>query len=165
MQLKALAALLLVSSACEPVPREGAGSLRGLVIDARDDEPVAGVTVRGEPGGWQIESDDDGTFAMGLPAGAYQVTVTREGRRTSDPLEVVVHRGRSTDVTLVVPDVPDELRVRMPVGVVQAGYGKLVTLSPYADPAFAAAASDGSTIAAWKCSYTGTPKFVPATCR
>jgi type IV pilus assembly protein PilA len=43
--------------------------------------------------------------------------------------------------------------------------GKLVTLSPYADPAFAAAASDGSTIAAWKCSYDGTAKFVPATCR
>lgn len=130
---RARSLLVLAVAACEPAPRVATGELSGLVIDARDREPFAGAVVRGEPGGWQVTSDDEGRFATALDAGVYAVSVVAEGRRPSDPVEVVVHRGALTDVTLFVPDAPDELRVRVPVGVVPAGYDKLVTIEAVAE--------------------------------
>jgi hypothetical protein len=127
--------LILAAAACEPVPRVGTGELSGLVLDARDQEPFAGAVVRGEPGGWEVTSDHEGRFAIALDAGVYEVSVVAQRRRPSEPVEVVVHREAVTEVTLFVPDAPDELRVRVPVGVVPAGYGKLVTIEAVAqDP-------------------------------
>lgn len=129
----ALAAL----AACEPTPRVSDGTLAGVVLDARDGEPFAGALVRA--GDAEETSRDDGRFMLALEAGTYAVRVEAEGRRPSDPATVVVHRGETTEVTLEVPDAPAELRVRVPVGVVPAGYGKLVTIEadaqdPEGDP-------------------------------
>jgi len=135
VRLSRAASLALFASACEPAPRVGDGTLIGTVIDARDDEPYPGAVVRVEPGGTEAILGDDGRFAIPLDAGAYEVWAEAEGRRPSDPEPVTVHRGQSTEITLVVPDLPDELRVRVPVGVVPAGYGKLVTIEAVAqDP-------------------------------
>jgi type IV pilus assembly protein PilA len=43
--------------------------------------------------------------------------------------------------------------------------GKVVTMSPMQDSAASVAATNGSPIASWKCSYSGVAKYVPATCR
>ena len=43
--------------------------------------------------------------------------------------------------------------------------GKVLTMSPMSDKAATVAAADGDLIVAWKCSYDGTPKYVPANCR
>jgi type IV pilus assembly protein PilA len=42
---------------------------------------------------------------------------------------------------------------------------KIVQMAPMADDAATTAAGNGSAIVAWKCSYSGLPKYVPATCR
>jgi type IV pilus assembly protein PilA len=43
--------------------------------------------------------------------------------------------------------------------------GKIIQLAPYSDAAVTTAAKDGDTIVAWKCTYNGNVKYVPATCR
>lgn len=130
-----LAAALVALAACESPPAQRSGRVAGVVLDARDDEPESGATVRVEPGGLEVEAADDGTFSIDLAAGVYGATASRAGRRASEPESFVVHRGEVTELTLVVPDLPDALVVQLPVGVVQAGYGKLVTLTAEArDP-------------------------------
>jgi len=42
---------------------------------------------------------------------------------------------------------------------------KVITLSPMSDKAGTTAAADGDAILSWKCTYTGTKKYVPANCR
>ena len=86
-----------------------------------------------------MTTDDDGAFSLSLPAGVYQASVWRSRRRASDPVEVAVHRGEVTEVTLVLPDAPAELEVQVPVGVLQAGYGNRVMITavgrdPEGDP-------------------------------
>ena len=50
------------------------------------------------------------------------------------------------------------------VGAIAAETGKVVTMTPNKDTA-GTAAGDGDAIVAWKCTYNGNVKFVPATCR
>ena len=42
--------------------------------------------------------------------------------------------------------------------------GDIVTMTPNSDTA-GTAATDGSAIVAWTCTYNGNPKYVPASCR
>ena len=42
---------------------------------------------------------------------------------------------------------------------------KVLTMAPMSDKAGTTAAADGDSILAWKCSYTGVAKYVPANCR
>jgi type IV pilus assembly protein PilA len=51
------------------------------------------------------------------------------------------------------------------VGAVADQSGKIVTMTPYKDATFSAAAGNGDPIASWKCTYDGLAKYVPATCR
>jgi len=50
------------------------------------------------------------------------------------------------------------------VGAIATEKGKLLTMTPAKDVAYAAA-GDGDPIVAWKCVYAGNAKYVPATCR
>ena len=50
------------------------------------------------------------------------------------------------------------------VGAIADQSGKIVKMTPAKDTAFAAA-GDGDAIVAWKCTYDGNVKFVPASCR
>jgi type IV pilus assembly protein PilA len=43
--------------------------------------------------------------------------------------------------------------------------GKIVKMTPAKTPDGATAASDGDAIVAWKCTFDGNPKYVPASCR
>ena len=59
----------------------------------------------------------------------------------------------------------------LPAGVIQATVqniadqtGDLVKMTPNSDTAGTAAAN-GDPIVAWKCTYNGNPKYVPASCR
>ena len=43
--------------------------------------------------------------------------------------------------------------------------GKIVNMEAMKDAAATQTAGNGDAIVAWKCSYSGLPKYVPATCR
>ena len=51
------------------------------------------------------------------------------------------------------------------IGNIAKESGKVLSMSPMSDKAGITPAVDGDTILAWKCSYTGNPKYVPANCR
>src|SRR5438045_9470620 len=54
--------------------------------------------------------------------------------------------------------------IKATVGAIPDQAGKLVTMTPNKGTA-GTAAGDGDAIVAWKCTYDGNAKFVPATCR
>ena len=54
--------------------------------------------------------------------------------------------------------------IKATVGAIADQAGKIVTMTPNKDTA-GTAAGDGDAIVAWKCTYDGNAKFVPATCR
>ena len=54
--------------------------------------------------------------------------------------------------------------IKATVGAIADQAGKIVTMTPNKDTA-GTAAGDGDAIVAWKCTYDGNVKFVPATCR
>jgi type IV pilus assembly protein PilA len=43
--------------------------------------------------------------------------------------------------------------------------GKMITMTPSSTPDGATPAANGDAIVAWKCTYDGNPKYVPASCR
>ncbi len=58
-----------------------AASLFGTVLDQSSFQPVAGAVVRLQPGGAQVTTDADGTYAFAsVTAGAYTVRATSAGR-------------------------------------------------------------------------------------
>ncbi|MBI2892217.1 MAG: carboxypeptidase regulatory-like domain-containing protein [Deltaproteobacteria bacterium] len=133
--LRLIGALALVVAGCEQPPAQLEGRIHGTVIDARDESPVDGASVTADPGGTGATADEDGAFVLDLPAGRYSLVASKPGRRSSEPVELVIARGDTADVVLTIPDLPDELTVRMPIGVVPAGYDELVTLEAEAvDP-------------------------------
>jgi len=54
--------------------------------------------------------------------------------------------------------------IQATVGAIADQTGKFVKMMPSKTVAYAAA-GDGDPIVAWKCSYDGNAKYVPATCR
>ena len=54
--------------------------------------------------------------------------------------------------------------IKATVGAIADQTDKIVTMAPLQDTA-GTAATNGAAIVAWKCSYDGNAKFVPATCR
>ena len=50
------------------------------------------------------------------------------------------------------------------VGAIADQSGKIVTMTPNKDTS-GTAAGDGDAIVAWKCTYDGNAKYVPASCR
>jgi len=51
------------------------------------------------------------------------------------------------------------------VGAIADQAGKIVKMTPAKTADGATAAGDGDSIVAWKCTYDGNAKFVPASCR
>ena len=54
--------------------------------------------------------------------------------------------------------------IKATVGAIADQAGKIVSMTPNKDIS-GTAAGDGDAIVAWKCTYDGNAKFVPATCR
>ena len=54
--------------------------------------------------------------------------------------------------------------IKATVGAVADQSGKVVTMTPNKDTS-GTAAGDGDAIVAWKCTYDGNLKYVPASCR
>ncbi len=50
------------------------------------------------------------------------------------------------------------------IGAIATETGQTLTMTPQQD-LVGGAAGNGTPIVAWKCTYSGNPKFVPATCR
>ena len=79
------------------------GALRGVVVDVAI-QPVEGVTVRAEPGGATVTTDDAGEFAfLDLAPGTYTLTASREGFLDSVVVATVLE-DRGTPVVKVVLD-------------------------------------------------------------
>lgn len=65
------------------------GQLRALVKSLVSGKPIAGATVKVEPGGATATSDADGKFQVDLPPGKYKITVTAPGLATQE-LDVTI---------------------------------------------------------------------------
>ena len=72
------------------------GTVRGRVIDATTDEPIAGAVV--SSGGVQATSGQDGSFSLQLPAGARNVTFSRDGYVTRVIEDVDVDAGQTEEL-------------------------------------------------------------------
>ncbi|MEO3928178.1 LamG-like jellyroll fold domain-containing protein, partial [Micromonosporaceae bacterium B7E4] len=63
--------------------------LTGSVIDVETFMPVAGATVRLEPGGFESVTGPDGTYSFtGFPAGTYTVSTSHDGRCGGVTIEI-----------------------------------------------------------------------------
>ena len=70
-----------------------AGSVAGVVLDARTGLPVRGATLTVEGTDVSIDADFNGVFAASLAAGTYTVLVAADGYETSRITDVVVTDG------------------------------------------------------------------------
>ncbi|MGX7669515.1 LamG-like jellyroll fold domain-containing protein [Plantactinospora sp. DSM 117369] len=63
--------------------------LSGTVIDVRTFMPVAGATVRLEPGGLELTTGPDGAYSFtGIPAGTYTVSTSHDGQCASQTIDI-----------------------------------------------------------------------------
>jgi type IV pilus assembly protein PilA len=78
----------------------------------------------------------------------------------------IAQSGCSNTATMYMSalDVSGAGLIKATVGAIADQAGKIVTMTPNKDLA-GTAAGDGDAIVAWKCTYDGNAKFVPATCR
>ena len=65
------------------------GQLRAVVRGAGTGKPIAGATVKIEPGGQTATSAADGTFQIDLPPGTYKITVSSPGVKEQE-LDVTI---------------------------------------------------------------------------
>ena len=97
---------LLVSMAfwalgsAEPLHAQWPGEIRGRVVDAFTDHPLATAVVRIDPGSRTTGLDGRGAFDLrGLEPGRYTVRASSAGYVTSVN-EVVIENGRVTDLRI-----------------------------------------------------------------
>jgi hypothetical protein len=65
------------------------GQLRAVVRSVVTGRPLAGATVKVEPGGATATSAADGTFSVDLPPGQYKITVSSPGLKDQE-LDVTI---------------------------------------------------------------------------
>lgn len=93
----------LAVEAPAPAPRQGVsapGTLRGSVVSAEDESPVAGASIYVRGFQAQTQTDDNGEFSLDLPAGTYQLSVIYPEFSTQNVSNVQVHSGQSVTLHL-----------------------------------------------------------------
>lgn len=75
----------------KPVARTSAGKLTGQVLDAKDNSPVIGATIKA--GSQGTTADVKGEYTLELPEGTHSVTVSSIGYNTKRIDEVIVKGG------------------------------------------------------------------------
>ncbi|WP_346316118.1 carboxypeptidase regulatory-like domain-containing protein [Chitinophaga sp. YIM B06452] len=75
----------------KPVARTSAGKLTGQVLDAKDNSPVIGATIKA--GSQGTTADVKGEYTLELPEGTHSVTISSIGYNTKRIDEVVVKGG------------------------------------------------------------------------
>lgn len=117
--------LLALCSLCVVVPQAfAAGVLRGLVLSAENNQPLAAVRVQLQGARLGALTDANGRFVItDVPAGVYNVEFSVLGRKRETRFEVAVTPGR-----------PVSLEVSLEEEVV-AGDSVTVTASPFRRPA------------------------------
>lgn len=118
-----------------PSPRSGgplaegpAGTLQGVVHDARQGNPVAGarVLVRGQPG--EARTDAQGAFRLTLPAGTHTLSVIHPEFSTASLSDVVVPPAGTADVSLSLAPAGVQLETHTVAGYkLEGGLAALLT--------------------------------------
>ena len=92
-------AQLILSLSKKQVPL---GSLRGTMLDALTNAPVAGVNLTTQPPTVALLTDANGQFSVdSLPEGNYTL-IAKKAAYTKDSVAIAVSSGKATDVTLLL---------------------------------------------------------------
>ena len=102
------------------------GTVRGRVIDAVTEAPLAGATVRF--GAREATSGEDGTFTTTLPAGEWSVVASREGYLTKTLDDIDLDEGETIDLG-DIPLQPVEGGAAITLNDVRVGSGLMVATS------------------------------------
>lgn len=84
-----------------------AGTIAGVVLDARTGLPVRGATLSIDGTDVTVNADFNGVFAAPLEAGSYTVVVTAEGYETSKVTDVVVADGATKNFSALLTPIGD----------------------------------------------------------
>lgn len=79
--------------------------LTGVVLDARNGQPVRGATVTFEGAEGTHTSDIDGLILVDLPVGTYTATVTMENFRTQNVTDIVVNEDGTGSFAVVLESI------------------------------------------------------------
>ncbi len=97
------AALSLLFALAVPAHAQN-GTLSGLVTDESGQViNAADVVIRGSGGEFQSVTGGQGRFSISVPAGTYDLVVTRIGHQTTSYTNVAVSAGETTAVEITVP--------------------------------------------------------------
>lgn len=98
--------LLISFSSCneDTVEPEGGGSIRGVVIDAETEAPIAGVSISTKPATAAVITDQEGNFSItDVDAGEYNVVAQKIGYKVKG-VTVAVKSFKSSQVTIVLEE-------------------------------------------------------------
>jgi hypothetical protein len=73
----------------------GSTRITGVVVDQQTSEPIPGATIR--VGGRSAQTNDSGSFELGVPAGTLELTITAPGYQ-SRTFSAVADEGLRTNV-------------------------------------------------------------------
>jgi hypothetical protein len=82
------------------------GDIVGHVTDAATGTPVAGMTIKASPGGYQTRTGSDGGFDLNVAAGRYDLSASRYGYRTATKDGVEVGDGERVAADLSMTPLP-----------------------------------------------------------
>src|SRR6185436_19280242 len=72
-------ALSVVLSLASPARAQQSGTVAGIVIDDRTEQPIRGVTVYAENQSTVVETDADGRFTLSVPSGRQTIIASVTG--------------------------------------------------------------------------------------
>jgi len=103
------------------------GTARGTVAGPSS-APVAGASVRFSPGPFTATTGADGSYAIALPVGVYEVSAERAGFAASAPVQLSVLAGQVTVQDFTLAAQAAEVTAHAGADRFQAGFGQAVEL-------------------------------------
>lgn len=97
----ALAIIAAILGFAAPAAAQAPGTIRGVVLDADFETPVAGATVTIASTGASMTTEGDGSYVFGnLPPGTYALTFAKPGFATQSRPGIAVNAGGVTEVDI-----------------------------------------------------------------